>query len=402
MTKSNVTFILSVQSRHRRTLRWWLCVLCLPALLFITGCKGRSIKVENPVFGAAPPRKSLVNSSADAEESRIVENEKEKNIRKTGFSSETGSDTELTGTTIVAHVNGQAVFLDDVLGGYRLVLERHKEISASDRQKLLWKALRDKLPGHIDQEVVLQALNAKVPEDRREVIRESMEPQFQKLVEKIRADKGLSTDQELNELLAGDGMSIEQLREVFMRAQMVNGYVGTVASAPKNIDRQELVDYYQENIREFTPTEKVRYSEIVIRFSEHGGRQGAEKVLRNLQEELKKGRDFGQAAASFSDNLSAEKNGDMGWLERGALADKDLEELLFSTPQGETTDVQIRDERFELYHVINHTKERSIPFQDVQKEIEKTLLNKKAEEARAKVLKDLKSRVAISSILEQA
>jgi hypothetical protein len=55
-----------------------------------------------------------------------------------------------------------------------------------------------------------------------------------------------------------------------------------------------------------------------------------------------------------------------------------------------------------MYRVVNHSTSESIPFQDVQKEIEKTLLNQKAEAARAAVLKDLKSKATITTIFDEA
>jgi hypothetical protein len=388
------------QTLQKKILNMVLGGLCALMFIGISGCNGRSIKVDNPVFASAPPRRSLVNESADAEEARIAKNEAGRDIKKAGFSP---SDKKLlTGNTVVASIDSHSVFLDDVLGGYRRILEQRSEIPDEFKQQLLMKALKEKLPGHIDQEIVMKALNAKIPEDRRESIRETMEPQFQKLLEKIRTEKNLQTDQELEEILAGEGMSIALLRDMFMRTQMVNGYVSTIANAPKTIDRQELVEYYQKHLNDYTPSERVRYSEIVVRFSLHGGKEGAEKVMQNVQEELKKGREFGDVAAAFSDNLSAEKNGDLGWIERGSLADKDLETLLFELPVGKTTPVLTRGERLEMYRVVNHSTSESIPFQDVQKEIEKTLLNQKAEAARAAVLKDLKSKATITTIFDEA
>lgn len=369
-------------------------------LLCVTGCTGRSVKVDNPVFAAAPPRRSLVNQSADMEETRLAQAEQPAGILKVGFDG--SGDGALTGTTVVAQVNGKPVFLDDVLGGLRPLVESRPELKDEQRQYILTEQLKKRLPNYIEQEIVLQALNAKVPEDKRELIRESMEPMFQKVLANIRQDKNLQTDEQLEELLAKEGMSIALLRETFMRAQMVNGYVATLATSPTTIDRQELVRFYQSHIDEYTPAERVRVAEIVVRFDEHGGRECAEQVMANVVTQLQSGREFGDVATALSDSLSSEKRGDIGWIERGALADQQLEQLLFELPVGQMTKVQVRPDRFEVYRVVNHTTAEPIQFQDVQKEIEQLLIKQKTDEARTKVVEDLKARSTVKTLFDAA
>lgn len=369
-------------------------------LALVSGCSGRAVKVDNPVFASAPPRRTLVNQSADIEERRLAQAGEASAIRRVGFDS-SGKEL-LTGTSVVALVNSRPVFLDDVLGGLRPMIEQRPELSDDQRQYIMSEQVRRRLPNYLEQEVVIQALNAKIPEDKRAVIRESLEPTFQKVIADIRKDKGIQTDAELEDLLAGEGMSVQLLRDTFVRAQMVNGYVATLAASPTSIDRTELVEYYRSHIEEYTPAERVRVAEIIVRFEQHGGRPAAEKVMANVLTELKKKRAFGDVAAVFSDALSSEKKGDIGWIERGALADRDLEELLFELPIGGLTRVFVREDRFELYHVINHIRAESIPFEEVQKEIEQLLLKQKADEARKKVVEDLRSRSEIKTIFDAA
>lgn len=73
----------------------------LPIVLS-SGCNGRSIKEDNPVFTAAPPRRSLVNSEADMEEQRLVEQQERagKDVLQAGHSRL--SSGPLTGSSVVA------------------------------------------------------------------------------------------------------------------------------------------------------------------------------------------------------------------------------------------------------------------------------------------------------------
>jgi parvulin-like peptidyl-prolyl isomerase len=373
--------------------RAWSALLLLS---LATGCSGRSIKVDNPVFAEAPPRRSLVNQSADVEEQKLAMSRDASTLQQVGHSKL--SSGPLTGNSVVADVNGKPIFVDDVMGGARQVIERDPSLPDEQRQMLIEQFLRKRLPKYIEDELIVQALEKKIPEDKRKQIRDSLEPEFQKVVNTIKEKEGFVTDQQLNDRLASEGISVNQLRDSFVRMQMVEGYISSMYKLPTSIDREELLRHYQEHIKDYTPDEEVRFAEIVVRFSQHGGREGAEKSMTAVVQQLESGLEFGDVARAMSDNLSAEKRGEIGWIKRGSLLDKELEAMLFDMPAGSLSRVQVRDDRFELYKVIAHRNPGTTPFQEVQKEIEQSLLEKRKETERARVRKELQSKGHVVTI----
>ena len=372
------------------------------SLLSSAGCKGRSLKVANPVFADAPPRRSLVNQTADVEEQKLAmaQTATGTEVQQIGYSrSHSGP---LSGTAVVAEVNGKPVFVDDVLGGARQIIESDPRLPESKRQEVIEATLRKRLPKYVEDELIVQALEKKIPEDKRDAIRETLEPQFQKVISGIKEKEGFVTDQQLNERLAKEGISVSLLRDNFLRMQMVEGYIGTSIKVPETIDREVLLSYYQENISDYTPVEEVRFAEIVIRFRDHGGREGAEQAMTNVVTQLQSGKDFGDVAQALSDTMTAEKRGEIGWIKRGSLTDKALEEMLFDMPDGEISSVQVRNDRFEVYKVIDHRNPGTIPFQDVQKEIESALLNEMKLEARKKIRTEIREKGNVSTIFGES
>jgi parvulin-like peptidyl-prolyl isomerase len=386
---------LAQPSGRQQVLLLAMMLLAMPAII---GCNGKSVKEENPVFAPAPPRRSLVNHSADAEERRLAQIAPQSNVSQTGF--ERSSDRTLSGTTIVANVNGKPVFVDDVLGGGRQVIERDPRLTDERRQMVIEATIRNRLPKHIEDELIVQALELKIPKDKRDSIRQSLEPKFKEVLEHIKQKEGFTTDQELDERLASEGISISQLRDTFVRTQMVEGYVSSMCKVPETIDRELLVKYYQENLSRYTAQEEVRFSEIVIRFRDHGGSEGAEQAMANVVQQLESGRDFGEVAQSMSDTLSAEKRGDMGWIKRGSLSDKKLEAMLFEMPKGTLSHVLVQNDRCELYRVTDRRNPGTTPFQEVQKEIEATMLGDLRETARAEVRKNIREKGNVVTIFD--
>ena len=364
------------------------------------GCKGTTVKEDNPVFTAAPPRRSLVNQDADAEEQRLAQqaNPPEGSVVPVAFH-EIGV-APLTGSSVVATVNGKPVFVDDVLGGVRRRIESDPNLTDEQRQQILMQSLRARTREYAEDSLVVQALEATIPEDKRTVIRDSLEPAFQEVCQKMMKDNNLASDEELDSWLESQGFTRREMKDTFIRRQFVVGYVQSKVQVPKQIDRAVLVKHYQEHIDEYTPDEEVRFAEIVVRFRDHGGRDGAEDVMTQVVERLRQKEDFGTVALELSDVLSSEKRGDIGWIKRGSLADKELEAMLFEMSAGEMTKVQVHEDRFEVYKVIDHRHPKTVEFQAVQKEIEAKKLAELRDAAQKQVLDDLRAKGIIVTIFD--
>ena len=358
------------------------------------------MKEDNPVFTSAPPRRSLVNHAADVEEQRLVKQADSTAGGVVPVAYHEIGVSPLTGSSIVGTVNGKPVFVDDILGGVRRKIEADPSLTDEQRQQILTQTLRLRTREYAEDELVVQALEATIPEDKRQTIRDSLEPAFQEVCQKMMKDNKLTADEELDTWLEDQGFTRREMKDTFIRRQFVVGYVQSKIQVPKQIDRAALVKHYQEHIDEYTPDEEVRFAEIVVRFRDHGGREGAEEIMTQVVQRLRQKEDFGTLAQEFSDVLSGEKRGDIGWIKRGSLADKELEAMLFEMPAGEMSSVQVRDDRFEVYKVVDHRHPKTVEFQAVQKEIEAKLLGELREEAQKQVLDDLRAKGNIVTIFD--
>lgn len=392
-------------SAHQRHGLRALVAACLLSLL-TTGCKGRSVKYDNPVFEPAPPRKSLINKAADEEEQRLFGASSESDA-------EPGSDTAtpfrsaglerlssgpLTGNSVVALVNGHPVFLDDVLSGVRQMVENNPQLSDQQRQVILQAQLKNRLPKYVEDELIVQQVKIKVPKDRQEMIRESLEPKFQETLEAIRKKENKATIQELDDFLAGQGTSVEELRQSFQRIQMVEGYLSSLVKVPEKVDREELLRYYEDHLRDYSSEEKVRVAKIVVR-PKAGDTGEAEQQAEELLTRISQGEKFQDLAAEVAEPVNREKRGDLGWISRGALA-PELEDLVFALAVGEVSAPRVLPDRVELYSITDRHEPSTVPFQQVQTEIEETLLNQKREAARRDVRDEIRSRGSIQTVLD--
>lgn len=369
-------------------------------LVLLSGCQGKSVVSDNPVFSDLPPRRSLVN---DATKERSDQNRG--SMKQVSLSNDAES---LGGNSLVAEVNGRPLFVDDLVGSIRLTIEADERYSDAQRRQILLQEMKTRLNQRVDEEIILHALEGKVPKEQREALQEHIGRAFEQFLDSresaLMAEGKIQSPEELDQFLAQGGLSVGILRETFFRIQMVNGYIQTLTEQAQGgaPDRLELLEYYREHIADFTPEERLRWQEIRVDIQQQGGREVARNRMMEVIDQLKADQTkFGSIAREYSDALSAEEEGNRGWLSRGALRDKKLEEALFALPGGGITSVIEDKGYFSLYRVARHEYAKAPSFAVVQAEIELAIQQRRIETAKNKVMDDLRAAASVRTIFDE-
>ena len=120
---------------------------------------------------------------------------------------------------------------------------------------ILLQSLRTRTRDYTEDELVIQAMEATIPEDKRKFIRDSLEPAFQAVCQKMMNDQKMTTDDELDRWLESQRYTRSEMKDAFIRRQFVVGYLQSKMQVPTPIDRAVLVKYFQEHIDEYTRVE---------------------------------------------------------------------------------------------------------------------------------------------------
>jgi hypothetical protein len=162
----------------------------------------------------------------------------------------------LKGDTVVAKVNGKPITVDDVLGGGRQFIEAHTSLSEKARAEIIRKSVQKRLPKHIDDELVIQEFERTVPQESRDKYKTSLEPGFTRVLEGIKKDHLLESDEELSAKLASEGISISSLREQYMRMQLTEGYLYSLTIVPEKFTSEELRKHYEQHQEDYAVWKK--------------------------------------------------------------------------------------------------------------------------------------------------
>ncbi len=158
--------------------------------------------------------------------------------------------------------------------------------------------------------------------------------------------------------LRREGLTEEDLKEKYRdqveRNLYIQKYIARYISPKIQITPQELEDFYKkyiDSLPEVPEGFELAHIFIPIRPSEKIVERAKEKAY-NVYRELKTGADFGYIALKYSDDrISAEKGGDIGFIEKGTFPPQ-IEEKIFSLKKGEITEPIQGDFGFFIFQLV--------------------------------------------------
>jgi peptidyl-prolyl cis-trans isomerase D len=142
---------------------------------------------------------------------------------------------------------------------------------------------------------------------------------------------------------------------------------------------QERRKYYQDHLDEYRLPERVSARHILLRANREDQAKvdEARKKADELLKQLRAGADFGELAKKNSqDPGTASKGGDLGWIVRGQTVPA-FENAAFTLAPGALSEPIQTEYGIHILKVAAHENARLRPLEEVQEEIDKTLLETK-------------------------
>jgi parvulin-like peptidyl-prolyl isomerase len=359
---------------------------------------------ENPVLGDPPPRYRLPGRTAESSLAASPTTQTAAAgvlpVSLTGGIDD--PDGRLFGSQTVAVVNGTPILASDVLERYSAQLGQARDKATPEEfDKLRMQLIRRDLNGHIERTLLAQALRSTIPADRMSVLDEFIDKMFEERLAQLKAEAGVTSTVELDELLKKENTSVVNLKSTFATERLAMEYLASKSKVETRIGRRELLEYYEAHKDEdyFVPG-RVRWQQIQLSYSKWGDKPETYGVLRKVIEELRAGADFGDVARRYSDGPRASEGGHWDWTQKGSLADKQVEQALFGLPVGRISQYLEGDSAIQIVKITARTEDAYKPFEDVQAEI-KTKLEEEARRAAARqVIEELQQNAVVMTIFD--
>lgn len=150
------------------------------------------------------------------------------------------------------------------------------------------------------------------------------------------------------------------------------------------VSDDELRTYYTQHLNDYRVPDEVKVAQILFKTTGKTPdevakiRQTAQDVLNQLHN----GADFAELAKKYSEDTTASKGGDLGWIQRGQTV-KELEDTAFSLPPGQVSGLINVTYGIHIIKVFDKQSAHVQSFDEVKPAIEGTLEKQKLDQAQS-------------------
>lgn len=292
---------------------------------------------------------------------------------------------------IVVKVNGDIITKSEIERRQVEILRQRGAQLSSDAD--LIRALQEITP-----EIISSAVDELLLIQRgRELGYTMTDEQFEEIIENLRIENDLTTDEAFTDALDAEGMTLQSLREMFERQMLISQVQQVEVMNKVRLTEVEAREFYEQNLDRFTAPATVTLREILIRVPESGGATlsvTADDQARVEAEEARQrvlaGEDFQIVAVAVSDAASKANGGLIGPLELGVLSE-DLIEVLAALEVGEVTEPIRTSAGYQVLRLEERTSPEPAAFEEVDDEIANNVFNDRRRAEYTKYLDELRA-----------
>lgn len=241
---------------------------------------------------------------------------------------------------ILVKVNGEILTKSDLEQRQIMALRQRDPNFRPGSDAELQKALAEVTPT-----VVVDAIDELLLVQRgRELGYTLGNEQFQNIIENIKKENKLETEEQFQAALKQEGMTLDDLRKQLERNLLVTRVQQVEVMGKISVTEQEVAQFYEENKTSFRTPPQVTLREILIAVpeSDKGINVAADDAARAKAEDVRKrvlaGEPFAQLASEISDSGSKANGGLIGPISRDDLS-PDLQKQLAALKPGELTPI---------------------------------------------------------------
>jgi peptidyl-prolyl cis-trans isomerase C len=190
--------------------------------------------------------------------------------------------------------------------------------------------------------------------------------------------KGFKTEKEFNNLMKERGLSEKELRESIEKGVYIETFLETEVYSDITIDETEKIQEYDNNKDKLNVPEQVNASHILVRVSKEAAEEEKNNLrtkIEGLRNKAAAGEDFAELARANSEDGSASVGGNLGYFKRGDMV-KPFEDAAFGLKPGEVSDIVETDFGYHIIKLNDIKPAHLLAYEEVEKEIERFLLNK--------------------------
>jgi peptidyl-prolyl cis-trans isomerase SurA len=234
----------------------------------------------------------------------------------------------------------------------------------------------------------------------RELGYKMADDQFNSVLESIKKDNKIESDEQFQAALKAENMTLSDLRKSLERQMIVSRVQQNEVMAKIAVNDEEARQYYDTHRAEFTSPRSVTLREIIVNVPGDGqtinvGRdEEAREKINGIRQRALAGESFEKLAADLSDAPSRANAGLIGPLSMTDLS-PDLQKLLEPMKPGDITEPLRSQRGYQIIKLETATAAETKSFEEAREEISNRVFTDKRREEFEKYLQKLRSQAII-------
>lgn len=310
---------------------------------------------------------------------------------------------------LVAVINEEYILAGDLLVLIEPQLRAAKEQATESqlveiREKMMRQALAQIVQSKmlaqyfINEQVAGKSLNERA-DARRQMDKRITEAFYEVMVPRMMESMKVDTPLELDRMLREEGSSLEGQKRVFKDSAFAEEARKKHVPKKFEIDAISMRDYYESHIDDFRRPARARFRELTALISKSGSREAADRLIRQMGDEVFLGGTPFEAVAKRSSHGSrAAQGGVYDWVTQGSLKNENVDAAIFSIPLNRLSNAIEDSDGFRIVEVLEREPVRIVPFEDSQAEIREVLSKQRAKQAKDLLVDKLKRNTSIWSL----
>ncbi len=211
------------------------------------------------------------------------------------------------------------------------------------------------------------------------------------VIDGIKKENNLPSDEALTEQLRHEGMSMDDLKRQIERSILRRQVLAREVEPKAVVSEAEVRADYDARLAEYTRPASVQLQEILVPTGEAAVVRAGELVAR-----ARGGEDFGELARAESTAPTRAAGGDLGVLHRGELAPA-LEAVAFGLAPGEVSNPIPVADGLRILRAVERSDASVVPFDEVKEAIRATLAQTRFAQEIGKLIESLR-KSAVSDV----
>jgi parvulin-like peptidyl-prolyl isomerase len=266
---------------------------------------------------------------------------------------------------VVAKVNGDIVTLSE-FQARQVAAVQAAGLNTDDRiERYLRENNARILQEAIDDLLLVQEAQEKGMRLRADYIKD--------IIDGIKKENNIASDDELQQQLRREGMSVDDLKRNIERSIMKRQLLSHELESKIAVTEDEVRADYEAHRADYDRPGNLHLQEIVVKTE-----TGSTSLANDLVRRARAGEDFSELARAYSAAPTRAAGGDLGRVSRGDLT-PDIEKAALALPVGGVSDPLPTPEGFRILKMVEKTEPTQVPFEDVKAEIQKRLSSERTE-----------------------